>query len=56
MNKKKTDKSNRIGKKVPAKEDAQEDLELASEQAQRVKGGAVSNKDKWMPVLSFPIK
>jgi hypothetical protein len=55
MNKRKTDKNSRIGKKVPAKGDAQEDLELASEQAQRVKGGAVSNKDKWMPVLSYPI-
>ena len=56
MDKKKGDTSKRIGKKGPAKEDAQEDLELASERAQRVKGGAVSNKDKWMPFLSFPNK
>jgi hypothetical protein len=53
MGKKKGDKSKRIGKKGPAKQDSQEDLELANEQAQRVKGGAILYKDKWTPILTY---
>jgi hypothetical protein len=52
MNKKKGDKSKRTSKKGPANGDAHEDLELANEHAQRVKGGAVA-KDKTSPFLSF---
>jgi hypothetical protein len=39
MDKKKGDKSKRVGKKGPAKGEAREDLELANDAAQRVKGG-----------------
>jgi hypothetical protein len=56
MDKKKREKSSESRKRGPAKGEALEDLELETEQALRVNGGAVSNKDKWMPVLSYPIK
>ena len=55
MGKKKRDKGNRISKKEPGKSEAQEDLELADEHAQRVKGGAAisipKQIDKSSPVL-----
>jgi hypothetical protein len=42
MDKKKRDKVKPVAKKGPAKGEAQEDLELADEAAQRVKGGSFS--------------
>jgi hypothetical protein len=44
MDKKKREKSSESSKKRPAKGEAQEDLELANEQAQRVKGGHIMQK------------
>jgi hypothetical protein len=55
-NTKKRDKGNRISKKELGKREAQEDLELADEHAQRVKGGAAivipKQTDKSSPILS----
>jgi hypothetical protein len=44
MDKKKRDKGKQVIKKGPAKGEAQEDLELENEQAQRVKGGHITIK------------
>jgi hypothetical protein len=56
MDKKKRDKVKPVAKKGPAEGEAQEDLELANEQAQRVKGGAAisipKQIDKSSPILS----
>lgn len=56
MDKKKRDKVKPVAKKGSAKAEAQEDLELENEEAQRVKGGAPISVpkqiDKSSPILS----